>query len=94
MILPVLADKRVGHDVGISDGAFNTPMAEQFLNVPDARTVFKQVRGRRVPDRMGRYLGFIHFKTAQKRPESLAHAGAGQMPTMRRAAVSGENPSV
>ena len=53
VILPVFTNERVDHDVGIADGTFNTPVAEQFLYVPDTRAVFEQVRGRRVPDRMG-----------------------------------------
>jgi len=41
VILPVFARQRVGHDVGISDGAFEAGMAEQFLDVAYARAVFE-----------------------------------------------------
>jgi len=79
VMLPVDLLQVVGHYVGVADGRLDAGVPEKLLDVADAGAVFKEMRGRRVADRMGRNLFFVHVKTPQEFPEAFADGVLRQM---------------
>ena len=94
MMAPVHAGEGIGHDVRVADRAFNVAVTEQFLDVADTGPVFQQVRGRRVPDRMGGYLLPVHVEAAQQGAEAFADTGRCDMPAFTRSGIAPENPFI
>lgn len=64
----------VSHYVGVPDRALDALVAEELLDVSDARAVLQEVGRRRVAKGVGRNLLLVHVEATQEGPEPLANA--------------------